>query len=77
MSGNNNTWIGHHCRFGTRYADQCPKMYDPNYAGYWLIDNQTGIPYNEPVESATMQRMCLPPQDVSNLAQAQFFVRAS
>ena len=54
------------------FGQQCDKMYDPRYAGYWLRDARTGRPFNDPAH-ATQFGPCLPSQNLSALRQDQFF----
>ena len=52
------------------YEDQCTKMYDPRYAGYWLRNTTSGAPFNEAAHVGQFLP-CL--QNTTNLVQDQYF----
>ena len=56
------------------FAQQCAKMYDSRYRGYWLRDAQDGRPYNEPAHQNQFGT-CLSSQNRTGvgLRQDQYF----
>jgi hypothetical protein len=54
------------------YHDQCLKMYDPSFAGYWLQNRSSSLPFNEPANEREFEP-CLLTQNASSLVQDQYF----